>query len=393
MSSRGQKVTEDTNKTDAKKAVDKKTVDKQPAEKKTASKKAPDKKASATANPSNAGKSLWTKLLLILIVIVSLAAAGWLGWAQWQQWATVAEGFNARLDSLDRSYISIQQQSQQAEKRQSKDIEQVQRGLSNIQLRLNNQGKRLAELGATTRSDWLLAEAAYLARLANQRLQTERSTKNPLALLKNVDVILKQLDDPELLPLRRAVATDITALRLAGEVDTSGLYLELSALEESIDRLVILKPIAEPAVVAKQPEITVEQPKLQGLITGFVDGVSQLIRISQRDQPIEPLLQANEEGVVRHNLRLMLEQAQSAVMREEQAIYSHSLDKAQRWLAQYFQLNPDAEVIKRRLASLSEQEIVQQLPDINGSLQAIETLIALRNSRLTAADDEKSVIQ
>ena len=386
-------MTEDTNKTDAKKAVDKKTVDKQPAEKKTASKKAPDKKASATANPSNAGKSLWTKLLLILIVIVSLAAAGWLGWAQWQQWATVAEGFNARLDSLDRSYISIQQQSQQAEKRQSKDIEQVQRGLSNIQLRLNNQGKRLAELGATTRSDWLLAEAAYLARLANQRLQTERSTKNPLALLKNVDVILKQLDDPELLPLRRAVATDITALRLAGEVDTSGLYLELSALEESIDRLVILKPIAEPAVVAKQPEITVEQPKLQGLITGFVDGVSQLIRISQRDQPIEPLLQANEEGVVRHNLRLMLEQAQSAVMREEQAIYSHSLDKAQRWLAQYFQLNPDAEVIKRRLASLSEQEIVQQLPDINGSLQAIETLIALRNSRLTAADDEKSVIQ
>lgn len=386
-------MTEDTNKTDAKKAVDKKTVDKQPAEKKTASKKAPDKKASATANPSNAGKSLWTKLLLILIVIVSLAAAGWLGWAQWQQWATVAEGFNARLDSLDRSYISIQQQSQQAEKRQSKDIEQVQRGLSNIQLRLNNQGKRLAELGATTRSDWLLAEAAYLARLANQRLQTERSTKNPLALLKNVDVILKQLDDPELLPLRRAVATDITALRLAGEVDTSGLYLELSALEESIDRLVILKPIAEPAVVAKQPEITVEQPKLQGLITGFVDGVSQLIRISQRDQPIEPLLQANEEGVVRHNLRLMLEQAQSAVMREEQAIYSHSLDKAQRWLAQYFQLNPDAEVIKQRLASLSEQEIVQQLPDINGSLQAIETLIALRNSRLTAADDEKSVIQ
>ena len=393
MSSRGQKVTEDTNKTDAKKAVDKKTVDKQPAEKKTASKKAPDKKASATANPSNAGKSLWTKLLLILIVIVSLAAAGWLGWAQWQQWATVAEGFNARLDSLDRSYISIQQQSQQAEKRQSKDIEQVQRGLSNIQLRLNNQGKRLAELGATTRSDWLLAEAAYLARLANQRLQTERSTKNPLALLKNVDVILKQLDDPELLPLRRAVATDITALRLAGEVDTSGLYLELSALEESIDRLLILKPIAEPAVVAKQPEITVEQPKLQGLITGFVDGVSQLIRISQRDQPIEPLLQANEEGVVRHNLRLMLEQAQSAVMREEQAIYSHSLDKAQRWLAQYFQLNTDAEVIKQRLASLSEQEIVQQLPDINGSLQAIETLIALRNSRLTAADDEKSVIQ
>ena len=136
-----------------------------------------------------------------------------------------------------------------------------------------------------------------------------------------------------------------------------------------------------------------EQPKLQGLITGFVDGISQLIRVTQRDQPIEPLLQANEEGIVRHNLRLMLEQAQAAVMREEQAIYSQSLAKAQGWLAQYFQLNPNAEVLQQRLASLGEQEIIQQLPDINGSLQAIEALITLRNSRLTAADNDESVAQ
>lgn len=376
-----------------KEALDKKLLDKQTSEKKSRNNETSEKKPSPSPKTPNARGSLWLKLWLTLIVVAGLAAAGWFGWTQWQQRVTATEDFSARLDSLDRSYMTIAQQSQEAEKRQSKDIEQVQRGLSTIQLRLNNQGKRLAELGTTTRSDWLLAEAAYLARLANQRLQTERSTKNPLALLENVDVILKQLDDPELLPLRGAVAIDIAALRLAGEVDASGLYLELNALAESIDQLVILKPTAEAAVVTNQPQVALEQPKLQGLITGFVDGVSQLIRVTQRDQPIEPLLQANEEGIVRHNLRLMLEQAQSAVMREEQAIYSQSLVKAQRWLAQYFQLNPNAVIIQQRLASLSEQEIIQQLPDINGSLQAIETLIALRNSRLTATDSEKSVTQ
>ena len=411
-------MTKDTKKIKAKEVVDKKTVDKQSAEQKTAAKQAldkpafdkealdketsnkeaSDKKASEKKpNPApkapNSSGSLWLKLLLTLIVVAGLVVAGWFGWTQWHQRVTATENFSARLDSLDRSYVTIAQQSQKAEKRQSKDIEKVQRGLSNIQLRLNNQGKRLAELGSTTRSDWLLAETAYLARLANQRLQTERSTKNPLALLENVDVILKQLDDPELLPLRGAVAIDVTALRMAGEVDAAGLYLELNALAESIDQLVILKPTAEAAVVTNQPQAALEQPKLQGLITGFVDGVSQLIRVTQRDQPIEPLLQANEEAIVRHNLRLMLEQAQSAVMREEQAIYSKSLGKAQRWLAQYFQLNPSAEVLQQRLGSLSEQEIIQQLPDINGSLQAIETLIILRNSRLTAADNDESVTQ
>ena len=396
-------MTKDTKNIKAEKVVDKKAVEKQSAEQKTSAKQALDKKRldketsekkpSPSPKATNSSGSLWLKLLLTLIVVAGLVVAGWFGWTQWQQRVTAAENFGARLDSLDGSYVTIAQQSQKAEKRQSKDIEQVQRGLATIQLRLNNQGKRLAELGTTTRSDWLLAEAAYLARLANQRLQTERSTKNPLALLENVDVILKQLDDPELLPLRGAVAIDITALRLAGEVDASGLYLELNALAESIDQLVILKPSAEAAVIAKQPQTALEQPKLQGLITGFVDGVSQLIRVTQRDQPIEPLLQANEEAIVRHNLRLMLEQAQSAVMREEQAIYSKSLDKAQRWLAQYFQLNPNAVIIQQRLASLSEQEIIQQLPDINGSLQAIETLIALRNSRLTNTDNDKSVTQ
>ena len=396
-------MTKDTKNIKAEKVVDKKAVEKQSAEQKTSAKQALDKKRldketsekkpSPSPKAPNSSGSLWLKLLLTLIVVAGLVVAGWFGWTQWQQRVTAAENFGARLDSLDGSYVTIAQQSQKAEKRQSKDIEQVQRGLATIQLRLNNQGKRLAELGTTTRSDWLLAEAAYLARLANQRLQTERSTKNPLALLENVDVILKQLDDPELLPLRGAVAIDITALRLAGEVDASGLYLELNALAESIDQLVILKPSAEAAVIAKQPQTALEQPKLQGLITGFVDGISQLIRVTQRDQPIEPLLQANEEAIVRHNLRLMLEQAQSAVMREEQAIYSKSLDKAQRWLAQYFQLNPNAVIIQQRLASLSEQEIIQQLPDINGSLQAIETLIALRNSRLTNTDNDKSVTQ
>ena len=189
-------MTKDTKKIKAEEVVDKKTVDKQSAEQKTAAKQAldkpafdketsnkeaSDKKASEKKpNPApkarNSSGSLWLKLLLTLIVVAGLVVAGWFGWTQWHQRVTATENFSARLDSLDRSYVTIAQQSQKAEKRQSKDIEQVQRGLSSIQLRLNNQGKRLAELGSTTRSDWLLAEAAYLARLANQRLQTERST-------------------------------------------------------------------------------------------------------------------------------------------------------------------------------------------------------------------------
>ena len=375
-------MTEDSNKVDPEESAVAAKVDNKAAVKKT----------KPAARKTDIGKPLWPKLLLALILIFAVTATGWLGWTEWHQRLADAEDLNARLASLDKSYGAIEQQSQLAEKRSSQRSDQMLQVLTNIQLRLNNQGKRLAELGSTTRSDWLLAEASYLARLANQRLQTERSTKSPLALLQNVDVILKQLDDPELLPVRRAVAADITALQLAGEVDSAGLYLELSALAEAVVKLSVLKPVTETMLEPKQTENTMdEQPKLQGMVTGFMTSVSQLIRVSQRSQPIEPLLQVHEEAIVRQNLRLMLEQAQSAVMREEQAIYSQSLEKAQRWLAQYFQLNPSATVIQQRLANLSDMEIVQQLPNISDSLQAIEALVALRNSRLTTIED--AVIQ
>lgn len=371
-------MTEDSNKVDPKESAAAAKVDNKAAVKKTKS----------AAKKTDIGKPLWPKLLLALTLIIAVTATGWLGWTEWQQRLADAEEFNARLVSLDTSYRAIEQQSRLAEKRSSQRSDQMLQVLTNIQLRLNNQGKRLVELGSTTRSDWLLAEASYLARLANQRLQTERSTKSPLALLQNVDVILKQLDDPELLPVRRAVAADITALQLAGEVDSAGLYLELSALAEAVVKLSVLKPMTETMPEPKQTENAIdEQPKLRSMVTGFITSVSQLIRVSQRSQPIEPLLQVHEEAIVRQNLRLMLEQAQSAVMREEQAIYSQSLEKAQRWLAQYFQLNPSATVIQQRLANLSDIEVVQQLPNISDSLQAIETLIALRSSRLTTAED------
>jgi uroporphyrin-3 C-methyltransferase len=110
--------------------------------------------------------------------------------------------------------------------------------------------------------------------------------------------------------------------------------------------------------------------------------MAQLIRVRQRSQPVEPLLQPEEASLVRHNIRLMLEQAQSALLREQQVIYSQSIAKAQSWLARHFQLNPSSQVLSERLSELAKVQVVQQLPEINTSLEAIETAVVLRQSRL-----------
>ena len=333
---------------------------------------------------SSRGKSLWTKVLVILISVTAVTAAGLLGWTEWQKLVS-ADRVSLAAASFERFYQPIGKRYQQSEKRQSQRIEQLYNDLSNMQLRLNAQGQRLAELGATTRSDWLLAEALYLIRLANQRLQTERSTKNPLALMENVDVILRQIEDPMLLPVRRALALDIGDLRLTGEIDSVGLFLELNTLADNIDQLTALNMIAEfkvPEVI----ELTIEElSTAKEIVADIVQQLSQLVRVTRRQQPIEPLLLNSEVRVIKQNLRLMLEQAQSAVMAEEPEVYNVSLDKAERWVTQHFQLDDYTQGILRRLASLKGREVVQHLPQINGSLAAIETFVALRQAQLSQA--------
>lgn len=342
-------------------------------------------KSKPSEKPTGAASSILRtlKIILALGLIVALLAASWMGWTLWQTWALEADKSDRQLSGMQDAIDSIQQQARLDQERQLLESQQLQQAVTDLQLRSNTQGRRLAELGSTTRSDWLLAEAVYLTRLANQRLQTERSTANSLALLSNVDLILQELDDPDLTPARSALAKDITALRLAGEVDVEGIYLELSSLIYSIDQLSILSLPAQPQAgeqfSAQNAEASLSP---QSVLAGFSQKVAQLIRVRQRSQPIEPMLQPEEATLVRHNIRLMLEQAQSALLREQQVIYSQSISKAQSWLAQHFQLNPSAQVLSGRLSELAKAQVVQQLPEINTSLEAIETAVVMRQSRL-----------
>ena len=348
-----------------------------------ADKKTEPKDTKRPRQKSDSANSRWLKILLVSIVCVTMAASGFLGWTEWQK-IIAADQMSTAAASFDRFYQPIELRHQQSEKSQSQRIEQLYNELSNMQLRLNTQGQRLAELGTTTRSDWLLAEALYLIRLANQRLQTGRSTKNPLALMENVDVILNQIGDPMLLPVRRALASDIGDLRLTGEIDSVGLFLELNTLADNIDQLTALNLMAEAKNPAVGIEVIIEEPSTATeIVDDFIQQLSRLVRVTHRQQPIEPLLLDSEVRVIKQNLRLMLEQAQSAVMAEEPAVYSVSLDKAERWVMQHFHLDDNAQVILQRLTSLKGREIVQQLPQINGSLAAIETFVALRQAQLS----------
>src|SRR5690606_12456260 len=74
------------------------------------------------------------------------------------------------------------------------------------------------------------------------RILTERQTANAAALLESADAILRDFDDPALFPVRKALADDITRLRMVEPVDRDGIYLRLGALVDAVDQLKSLLP-------------------------------------------------------------------------------------------------------------------------------------------------------
>ena len=344
--------------------------------------------AKATTKPSK-------KRLKVFAVVLGLGLIAGVGlcvnfmWGKWQERGLILQETDQALLSLNQLTDTLSDQSTGLIADQSqfeKQIEKLEKKIDDLQLRVNTQGRRMAEFGSSTRSDWLLAEAVYLSRLANQRLQTERGVKNPLALLESVDHILQELEGEDLLPVRRALAEDITALRLVKDVDRQGMYLELQALANNIESLPLIDIPAQMAAakeLATAEESKAEESNHADVKSGFFYEIRSLVRVTQRKTPIEPILQPAEAALVKYNLAMMLEQAQIALLREEQGIFETSLAKADDYLSRFFQSNSKVQAVTERLTVLRQMSVQQQLPAITRNLEALETLLVTRQQRLT----------
>ena len=109
--------------------------------------------------------------------------------------------------------------------------------------------------------------------------------------------------------------------------DIEGMYLVLAALIEQADKLVIFQL---PELDTRGPVEPAED--WQGrLVQGYEEALLKLsdyIIIRRRDVPIEALMDPQWEGLVRHNLRMLLEQAQVALLSGNQTLFRESLERA-----------------------------------------------------------------
>lgn len=229
----------------------------------------------------------------------------------------------------------------------------------------------------TDERDWLHAEAAYLLRLANQRLQLERDVEGASALLRTADARLREADNPALVPVRREIASELAALEAVPTVDRTGLYLALNAQQE----LIAGQPLAQDIEEMTADAVIEDAPTggWQQQLSRFGSELKDLVTVRQHDEALEALIAPEQESYLRQSVRLVLEQSQLALLKEEQALFDASLDKALTLIRGYYDMDASGvQSVVARLEELQQRSIRPELPDISGSQQALAGFIEHR---------------
>lgn len=346
----------------------------------TAEKKSPNTKS---AKSSNVGLTV-----LLLAAIGGGVGAGFWGWQLLQQQQNNTAQLQQQIQQQQSKLSTFSQLIASVQADEQAELQAVKQQLLATQQRLDSQNKRLLSISTTTKEDWQLLEARYLLRLANQRLMTERDSAGSVALLQAADNILRDLDDSALFAIRQSVAQDIAALKLAPSIDRDGVYLRLVSLADNLKQLPAIKPMSGPVlesqlnlapktVVEVSPENVVNQSvwqRIQQWSLALLDNASEYVRVRHHDAPLL-VLPPESQMYVTQNLRLNLEQAQLALLGEEQQIYQGSLAQTAQLLRDYYQLNNQVEVFIEEVELLQALKIRRNLPGISGSLGQLDAYI------------------
>jgi uroporphyrin-3 C-methyltransferase len=319
---------------------------------------------------------------LIALGVASFAAFTVMQMQQQDQQATTTE----QLSRVSEQLAQLKQQQNQAEQRFTTVRQELvattnanDEALQAMESRVGGVVAELKQQLGTSSEDWLLAEAEYLLRLANQRVAMEDDAAGAIKLFQAADQIIREAEGVVAFDLRQAIANDIAALRSVSNADVQGIFVELGALAGQVDRLEQKRLEYAPTEATKAVIENAEQnalDKILAFLSGIGARLATLVDYRDDGESIKPILPPEEEYYLKQNLTLKIQLAQLGLLQGNQAIYEQSLTDAISWVDQYF--NPDASLtisIREGLTRLSNIEIGRNLPEVSGSLHEIRQLM------------------
>ena len=324
--------------------------------------KSTDKKAKEKKPASKPSSAI--AIIALILVILALLAIGGIGW----------KGFE-----FSQQLLTLSHQLDQSSEKNSALATKLANAERNAQLQtkqLQQNAQRIAQLPGADRNDWLLAEAEYLLRLANQRLGLEKDWQGAVAILVAADAVLAETQNPLIRSVRQQLAQELQTLRAVPAVDLTGAVLRLQAVQDQISELEWM-----PRTLPQAPAVAEELPETvptawEKFASKAWAGIGTIVRIREHDKALPAPLSPDQHYYLQQNMHLMLEQAQVALVRQQDALYKQSIARTLTWLEEFSIVKSSkTDAVKETLTELSAWNVSPEFPDISGSLMQLRKLL------------------
>jgi uncharacterized protein HemX len=308
--------------------------------------------------PSRTGR--FAAGLALVLAIIAVLASGYMGWLiNSKRGLSDAKGrlFQVEQETAQLQALSAQMNQELGTLRETQET--LQSGVQALH----------GEIGKGRRT-WLIAETENLLVIAQHRLAYARDARQALEALRVADRQLQQLGDPDYLPVRKLLETEIGALEGFERLDLSGMAQRLGQLGANVQSLTL----------APAPTRPVEGAASGGGEQDFLREVwrdlRNLVSIRTTTDVRRPFLLPEQKYFLRENLRLMLYGAQVALLHGDIRTVELNVNSARQWLQDYYDTGTPA--VKNAIAELDGILKTRPvgLPDISASLKALREITA-----------------
>lgn len=300
-------------------------------------------------------------LLALVIAVVALLVGGRLFYLNTQQ----------RIETT-----ALQDQLAQQQKQFEKINQELAQQTQTIAALTKTVGEISAQLNEGKQTDLLkryrLGDIKHLLILANQALMFEYDPQKAVVLLSEANQNISTLNDATLTEVSVQIMSDSEALKAVKVVDVENIYTQLNTLIAQTDTLSVTP------VLKFVPDDNSDKAQANAsTVSNVLNWLGQYIKIRKQTQAVTPLLTPEESVYVKHNIVVLLEQAQWGLLRREPLAYKTSLERAEKLVQQYaVKTDSVTTALLESIAQLKAVDIAPALPDISKSVLLLEKVTA-----------------
>ena len=277
-----------------------------------------------------------------------------------------------QIDKLQQQYTQTQKALDQEKKTNAQTQQALQTQLNTLNKHLQSAlRERMYES-----NDWLLLKIRYYLELAQINAQWSDNLQTTSELLHQADVLLATLSDHRALPIRETIAKEIIACKTIPQLDIAAILSELDATLDIVAKIP-LKSTMEFNAQSQQTPLSNQHPQTwRDHLNQSLTLLEGLVVIRHHNEEIRPLPSPAYESMLREGIRLQIQEAQWAVLHNNEAVFQLSLTQALNNIKRSFEPSaPTTKAMVQQLQALEHLHLVLKKPVVGQSLPLLNEWI------------------